>query len=119
MDADGSNVKQLTTNASAFGSVYPSYSPDGKKIMWSDGDQNGIEIHVADADGGNIQKLTNDGGFSTFAAWSPDGKSIIYQHLPDYQSGPVYIMDADGGNRRELLKSEELVKGARPAWRGK
>lgn len=119
MDGDGGNVKQLTNSANPFGSVYPCYSPDGKKIMWSDGDENGLEIHVADADGSNVQKRTNQGGFSTFAIWSPSGKSIIYHHLPDYKSGPVYIMDADGSNRRELLPSEELVKGARPAWRAK
>jgi TolB protein len=116
MDADGGNVKQLTTNANPFGSVYPCFSPDGKKIMWADGNENGLEIHVADADGKNIQKLTDLGGVNTFAAWSLDGKSIVFQHLPDYSSGPIYIMDADGGNRRELSKNEPLVKGARPAW---
>jgi Tol biopolymer transport system component len=117
MDADGGNVKQLTTNSNSFGSVYPCYAPDGKKILWTDGDENGYELHVADADGANAKKLTNHGGVSTFAIWSPDGKSIVYQHLPDYKNGPIYIMDADGGNRRELIGDEELVKGARPAWR--
>ena len=119
MDADGSNVKQLTNNANSFGSVYPCYSPDGKKIMWSDGDGDSLEIHVADANGKNAKKLTQLGGFNTFATWSADGKSIVFHHMPDYQDGPVYIMDADGGNRRELLKNEVLVKGARPAWRPK
>jgi TolB protein len=109
----------LTDNANPFGSVYPCYSPDGKKIMWTDGDDNGLHVNVADADGKNIQKLTNLEGMSTFASFSPNGKSIVFQHLPDGQKGPVYIMDADGGNRRELLPSEELVKGARPAWRPK
>src|SRR5262249_22897445 len=112
-------VKQLTNNANSFGSVYPCYSPDGKKIMWSDGDGDSLEIHVADANGKNAKKLTQLGGFNTFATWSADGKSIVFHHMPDYQDGPVYIMDADGGNRRELLKNEVLVKGARPAWRPK
>jgi Tol biopolymer transport system component len=117
MDADGGNVKQLTNNANSFGSVYPSFSPDGKKIMWSDAEGDGLEIYVADADGKNAKKLTQLGGYNTFPIWSADGKSIVFQHLPDYQDGPVYIMDADGGNRRILLKNEALVKGARPAWR--
>jgi TolB protein len=117
MDADGANVKQLTTNANPYGSVYPCYSPDGKRIMWTDGDDTALEIHVANADGTNIQKLTNLGGMNTFAIWSADGKAIIFHHMPDQKSGPVFIMDTDGGNRRELLKNEELVKGARPAWR--
>src|SRR5262245_5860915 len=119
MDADGSNPRKLTTNINPFGSVYPCYSPDGKKIMWTDGDATSPEIHVGDADGKDIRKLTDLGGLNTFAIWTPDGKSIIFHHMPDHESGPVYIMDADGGNRRELLKSEGLVKGGRPTWRSK
>jgi TolB protein len=119
MNADGSNVRQLTTNANRFGSVYPSYAPDGKKILWCDGDGDSLELHVADADGSNAKQLTNLGGYTTFPAWSPDGKTIVFQHLPEYESGPVYLIDADGSNRRELIASEELVKGARPAWRPK
>jgi len=121
MDADGNNVKQLTTEANPHGSVYPCYSPDGKKIMWTHGDGTNLEVHVADADGTNVKKLTDLGGLNTFAVWTPDGKSIVFHHLPEFESGsgPIYIMDADGGNRRELIKSEGHVKGARPAWRPK
>jgi TolB protein len=119
MNADGSNARQLTGNDNDFGSVYPSFSPDGKKIMWSDSDGENLEVFVADADGKNAKKITNLGGYCTFAIWSADGKSIVFQHLPDYENGPVYVMDADGRNRRVLLENEKLTKGARPAWRPK
>jgi TolB protein len=119
MDPDGGNATQLTTNANPFGSVYPAYSPDGKKILWSDGEGEGLEIHVADADGKNAKKLTQLGGYNTFPCWSADGKSIVFHNLPDYQSGPVFIMDADGTNQRELLPKEEMFSGARPAWKPK
>jgi Tol biopolymer transport system component len=119
MDADGSNVKRLTNNDNDFGSVYPSFSPDGKKIMWSDTDGDALEIFVADADGKNLKQMTKLGGYNTFAIWSADGKSIVFQHMPDYENGPFYIMDADGKNRRVLLADEKLTKGARPAWRAK
>jgi Tol biopolymer transport system component len=76
-------------------------------------------VRVLLGDGTNVKKLTDRGGLNTFAAWSPDGKSIVFHHLPDHETGPVFVMDADGGNRRELLKSEGHVKGGRPAWRPK
>jgi TolB protein len=119
MDADGANVKQITDNDNDFGSVYPCFSPDGKKIMWSDSDGDNLEVFVGDADGKNVKKITQLGGFNTFASWSADGKSIVFHHMPDYQNGPVYIMDANGQNRRVLLQDEKLVKGARSAWRPK
>jgi Tol biopolymer transport system component len=56
---------------------------------------------------------------NTFGIWSADGKSIVFHHMPDYENGPVYIMNADGSNRRVLLQNEALVKGARPSWRPK
>lgn len=117
MDTNGDNVNKLTDNPNFFGSVYPCYSPNGKKIMWTDGDENALEVYTADADGSNPKALTNDGGLATFASWSPDGKSIAYQHLPEFKTGPVYIMNVDGTNRRVLLPEEPNIKGARSAWR--
>lgn len=119
MNADGKNVKALTSNDNNFGSVYPCYSPDGKKIMWSDAAGDGLEIFVASADGSNVKQMTSLGGYNTFAIWSADGKSIVFHHMPDYENGPLYIMDSDGKNRRVLLQDENLTKGARPAWRSK
>jgi TolB protein len=117
MDADGSNVKQLTTNANPQGSVYPAWSPDGKKIAFTDKADTGLELFVIDADGKNAKQLTKQGGTSTYAAWSPDGKTIAFYHSADGQSGAFYLIDADGGNRRVLLKDEAQVEGGRPAWR--
>jgi hypothetical protein len=40
--------------------------------------------------------------------WSPDSKQITFQHLEFGQvncPGPVYIMDAGGGNQRVLFKA--------------
>ena len=89
MDADGSNQQNLTNNPRDDRD--PSWSPDGKRIVFSarrDGHfENKFtithEIYVMDADGGNQQRLTNNrhGDFSP--AWlnspfsvSPAGKKF-------------------------------------------
>jgi TolB protein len=117
MDVDGGNLKELTTHDNPFGFVYPAWSPDGKKIAWTDENNGNLEIFVADADGKNAKQLTQLGGQNTYAAWSPDGKKIAFHHSVDGQPGSLYVMDADGGNRKELLKDEAPIEGGRPVWR--
>src|SRR5207248_3107395 len=117
MDADGSNVKQLTNSKGTDRSRAPAWSPDGKKIVFGQTvGTNGCALYTMAADGGNLKQLDENGWDP---AWSSDGKSIVFQHVQDFESGPVYVIDANGGNRRELLKNELYVKGARPAWRPK
>ncbi|MDE0137795.1 MAG: hypothetical protein OXQ26_04395, partial [bacterium] len=62
-------------------------------------------IWVADADGANPRLLADAG---SDAAWSPDGRRIVY-YLSGVDSG-VWVADADGGDRRWL------VGGYDPAW---
>ena len=87
MDIDGKNQQRLTNNASDDWS--PSWSPDGKRIVFSserDGDR---EIYVMDADGGNPQNLTNnphrDGDpawfNSPFSVSAPSKKSTTWGRL--------------------------------------
>jgi TolB protein len=118
MDSNGANVKQLTTNDNNRGFVYPSWSPDGKKVTWADKVGDDLEIFMADSDGKNATQITKLGGLNTYAAWSPDGKTIAFHHSAQ-DSGEIYLMDADGGNQRVLLKNEPQVEGGRIAWRPK
>jgi RNA polymerase sigma factor (sigma-70 family) len=117
MDADGADVKEITATNSYFGWVHPSWSPDGRKIAYTEDVGGAVEVHSCDPDGKNSKRLTHLGGINTFAAWSADGKQIAFQHLEFgrvNQPGPVYVMDADGGNLRVVLGQDGP---SRPAWR--
>ena len=119
MDLDGRNTRELTTNANPIGYVYPSWSPDGRKIAFTDSTGGGLEIFVVDADGKNNKQLTKLGGMSTYSAWSPDGKTITFYSTSDGESGSILTMSAAGENVRELLADEKIVEGGRVAWRPK
>ena len=80
-----------------------------------------MEIFVCDADGTGQKQLTRLGGMSSMAAWSRDGKRIAFQHHT-YRSAlaSLYVMDADGGNAKEVIAKAEIpAEGGRIAWRPK
>jgi len=78
MDADGSNVRRLThTTDEGYTSSDAKWSPDGKKIVFLSGPRakswtewlESQEIHVMDADGSNVQRLTFNKAYDGHHDW--------------------------------------------------
>lgn len=89
---------------------YPAWSPDGREIAFARGHvTNNIDICVMAADGSSERRLTEHPERDEQPAWSPDGGTIAFLSHRDGDVA-VWLMDADGGNKRKL------VLGREPAW---
>lgn len=73
INADGTGSKQLTEDCSHRNSDDPSWSPDGKKILFSTGRSGGNELWVMDSDGSNEKRVSDIDAFPFpgRASWQP------------------------------------------------
>jgi Tol biopolymer transport system component len=71
MNADGSAQRRLTTNPG--GDAHPSWSPDGRRIVFHRRVLGHVQLHVMNADGSATRRLTEPSGaaFNGFASWRP------------------------------------------------
>ena len=106
-------IKKELTNIPGSIDTSPSYSPDGKNILFnSDRGGRKTQVYIMDRDGANVKKISNGEGSYRTPIWSPDGKWIAFTKI---LLGNFYIgiMKPDGSNKR-LLTSSWFEEG--PSW---
>ncbi len=97
MDADGSNVKQLTNVPGYDGG--PFFSADGKKICWRRFSEKGdtAEIYTMNTDGSGQRQITHVGAMSWAPYFHPSGDYLIFtNNTQGFQNFELFIVDAQG-----------------------
>jgi TolB protein len=132
-----SNLKQLTSggqNAEAY------WSPDGKRLVFQstrDGAQCD-QIYVMDADGKNVQRISNGKGATTCGYFLPGGKQVLFASTheggdacparPDRSKGymwavpptyDIYTATLDGKITKKLTSENGYDAEATVNWRRK
>jgi TolB protein len=101
MRPDGTGSTDLTPDLSAF---VGRWSPDGERIAFEHGGEDGSEIWVMSSTGRDAARLAP----GQQPTWSPDGSRIAF-----VRGGTLHVMDADGSNVRAV----PLARRARdPEW---
>ena len=118
--ADGSGHKNLSNDASYAVDVYPHFSPNGQKIVYtsrgvqSSNPEGDSEVYVMNAlDGAGQTNLSNTGASvaEDVPQFSPDGTKVAYQTSGSQTSNPegdpeIYSMNAtDGTAKRNLTNN--------------
>jgi Tol biopolymer transport system component/DNA-binding winged helix-turn-helix (wHTH) protein len=112
LDANGNAVgKPQKTLQSTRDQAGPSYSPDGKRIVF-DSQRSGFnEVWRSDADGSNLLQLTNfHGPLSGTASFSPDGSTVLLDSRVD-GNAHLFTVSAEGGPVHQITsgKSDEVM----------
>jgi TolB protein len=119
--ADGSNIKRLTS-ADGY-DAEATLSPNGKTIVFTSTRDGDLDIYTMDTKGKNVKRLTTELGYDGGPFFSPDGKQIIYRafhpkteaeiarykdrlanDLIEPNNFELWVMNADGSNKRQVTK---------------
>lgn len=121
-DADGSNLRQLTTEDGYDAEA--TISPTGDRIVFTSVRNGDLDLYSMNLDGSDVVQLTDRLGYDGGAFFSPDGSQIIWRaHYPEEGSPEaqdyerlldqgllrpgeleIHVMDADGSNQRQVTE---------------
>ena len=109
---DGTGAEQLTDGTIHSG--FPSFSPDGKRIVyrvWSDTEKG---LRILDVETRKITKLTE--GWDNLPGWSPNGKWIVFTRKRLDSNFDIYTIEPDGTNLRRITTHDSSDGHAVWSW---
>ena len=97
MKADGTGQTRLTSDP--LPDNYPSWTADGRQIVFQRGGFDSGEIYVMNANGTDPTNLTNDPAPDITPATAPKGRKIVFGSTRG-GSGGLFTMQANGSRSR-------------------
>jgi TolB protein len=93
MERNGNNPDNVTKIAG----WNPTWSPDGKRILFASDTDGAIQLYVVNSNGKELHRIVSLPALVGPSDWSPDGKYIV-THSGDPWKHEIYLMNADGSN---------------------
>jgi Tol biopolymer transport system component len=122
MDADGTNVRRLTTlPAHAIVDHAARFSPDGRRIVFTRyvKDPGLSALFTVRVDGGGLKRLTPWRNGAANAHWSPNGKKLVFEAYTLKNRacyGDIYTVDSDGQHLTNITHNRCQAGSADPVW---
>ena len=129
MDRDGKNQKRLTQ--SSGDDSHPKFSPDGKRIIFNsarttedlskDWGKQVHEVFTMNIDGSDVRQVTTNKTVTTYAAFSPDGRKVVFRKVID---SPGFNWDLSTNSRNsevfvlDIASGQQVNLSSNPAYDG-
>ena len=110
-NADGTGERMLLADPGLDSN--PSFSPDGRWVLFTSRRNGSDDIYRIRTDGSNLQRLTADPAFDDQAAMSPDGRHVAFVSSRSGQAD-IWLLDLDTRQLRNL--TNHPGGDYRPAW---
>jgi TolB protein len=101
------SAKTKVTNTNTGGDIALDYSPDGKRITYTDYEGfngKGTEIYTIKVGGDAKTKVTNNNRDDSDPSYSPDGKRIAYTHW-DGHDDEIWTSNTDGTGKFQVTNN--------------
>jgi Tol biopolymer transport system component len=109
MDADGSHIERLTTDAAP--EFAPAWSPDGSRVAFVRADRGHSAVFTMAPDGSEIRRISDtDGHPDARPTWSPDGSKLAFG-----EGDAIVISNADGSGATSVFADGVMFVGD-PVW---
>jgi TolB protein len=105
MNADGTNVRQLTRGLPGIGGSID-WAPDSRKLLIYAGPAGDKNIFLVDVVEETAAQLTN-GGNNAASSFSPDGQWIAFNSLRNNDQADIFIIRPDGTGLRQVTDHPE------------
>jgi len=112
MDSDGANVERLTGEP-LTSTFLGGWSPDGRTILLARDFDGDIDLVLLDLETRRERRITGTAANESGGRYSPDGRRIALHATGEGGEARIVVIDADGGNRRELTRGAQHYQ---PVW---
>ncbi len=121
-NVDGTNLTRLTSTPGYDAEA--TIAPNGDRIVFTSARDGDLDVYTMRLDGSDAKRLTTDVGYDGGPVWSPDGtkiawraqhaetdaekkafKDLLAKDLVRPTRLELFVMDADGSNKRQVTRN--------------
>ena len=95
--------------------VSPAWNPrTGNQIAFVSDRGGSPQIYLMDAEGANVERLTDGTGYAVSPAWSPNGQLLAFSWQREGGPFDLYVMDV--ATRQTVQLTRDAGRNEQPSW---